>query len=151
MKKIILWVFCLVSMALTSSAQIEQPVHWSYGTKKLSGDIIEVHLLATIDNDWHIYAQKQPEGAIAIPTKISFVKGTSLTLIGQPAELGKKERYTVKEADITNDEYAGKVDFVQKIKVRPGTKEVKGSIVFQACTHQRCLPEDTINFTVSLP
>jgi len=141
----------LLLVTTTTHAQIDKPVHWSYGTKKLPNGIIEIHLLATIDDGWHIYAQKQAEGAIAIPTKITFAKNPAVTLIGIPAERGKKETYTVKEVGITSYEYAGKVDFVQKIKVKPGVKEVKGSVLFQTCTHQKCLPEETLDFTVPLP
>ena len=98
-----------------SNAQIQDPAHWAYGLKNLKGGTYEVHLQATMDEGWHIYAQKQLPYAVAVPTKIVFAKTPELTLIGKPAELGKKETYTIKEAGVTNYEYAGKVDFVQKV------------------------------------
>jgi DsbC/DsbD-like thiol-disulfide interchange protein len=131
-----------------SSAYIQNPVHWAYGLKHIRGQQYEVHLQATIDDGWHIYAQQQPQGAVAVPARIIFTKMTGLTLSGLPAEIGKKESYTVKEAGITNYEYTAKVDFVQSLTIATGIKEIKGTITYQACTHQKCLSPETLNFTV---
>jgi DsbC/DsbD-like thiol-disulfide interchange protein len=141
----------LLMAVTTANAQIQNPVHWAYGLKHLAGNEYEVHLLATIDDGWHIYAQKQSPDAIAIPTKVVISKMAGLVLIGKPIELGKKEKYEVKEAGITNMEYAGKVDFVQKVSIPPGLKEIKGTVTYQTCTHQQCLPAATINFSVPVP
>lgn len=133
------------------TAQIQEPAHWAYGIKKLAGNTYEVHLLATLDEGWHIYAQKQLPDAVAVPTKIVFAKIPGLTLMGKPAEVGKKDIYTIKEAGVTNYEYAGKVDFVQKVTVKPGLKEIGGTITYQTCTHEKCLNANTINFSVPIP
>ncbi|MDB5159570.1 MAG: sugar transporter [Mucilaginibacter sp.] len=133
-------------------AQIQSdPAHWVYGLKKSVGNTYEVHLQCTIDNGWHIYAEKQTKDFIGTATKIAFVKVPELTLVGQLLENGKKEIYTIKEAGITNYEYADKVEFIQKITVKPGLKEIKGTITYQTCTHDHCLPERTISFTVPIP
>ena len=149
--KIITVILLLIIASITTKVQIEEPAHWAYGLKNLNGDTYEVHLQATIDDGWHIYSQKQLPDAIAVPTKIVFTKLFGITLIGKPAELGKKDTYTIKEAGVTNYEYAGKVDFVQKVIVKKGLKEIKGTITYQTCTHQKCLTEKTINFTVPVP
>lgn len=152
MKRILLTLFIFSTLfAAKTHAQIENPVHWSYALIKLTSQQYEVHLRAVIDSGWHIYAQKQSPDAVAIPTKISFTKTTGLALIGKPAELGKKEKFTVKEVGITNMEYSNKVDFVQRVTIKPGLKEVKGTITFQACTHKMCLQANTINFSVPVP
>jgi DsbC/DsbD-like thiol-disulfide interchange protein len=141
----------LLTVNFYAQAQIENPIHWSYGIKKTMQNHYEVHLLATIDNGWHIYAQKQPKGAIAVPTQIEFQAKKGIILVGLPAEIGKKEKYTLQAVGITNYEYAGKVDFVQKIEIETAVKEIKGSIVFQACTHEHCLPQDDITFSIPIP
>lgn len=144
-------VILMICTAHIATAQIQDPAHWAYGLKNLKGGVYEVHLQATMDEGWHIYAQKQLPDAVAVPTKIVFDKTPELTLIGKPAELGKKETYTIKEAGVTNYEYAGKVDFVQKVTVKPGLKEIKGTITYQTCTHEKCLTEKTISFTIPIP
>jgi DsbC/DsbD-like thiol-disulfide interchange protein len=150
MKTILIAAFLLFTAGICQ-VQILDPAHWAYALKKLTGNTYEVHLQATIDDGWHIYAQKQLPDAVAVPTKIVFEITPGLTLIGKPIELGKKETYTIKEAGVTNYEYAGKVDFVQKMTVPPGLKEIKGTITYQTCTHQQCLTEKTISFTVPVP
>jgi hypothetical protein len=134
---------------LQAHAQIQaDPAHWAYGLKKLAGNTYEVHLQCTIDTPWHIYAQKQITGFIGTRTRIAFDKTPGLTIAGQPLEKGKKVTYTVQEVGITNYEYAGKVDFVQRVMVKPGIKEIRGTITYQTCTHEHCLTVQTINFTV---
>jgi len=144
---VVSFLICVITIK-SAKAQIERPVHWAYGLKHLSGQQYEVHLQATIDEGWHIYAQKQVPDAVAVPTKIVLDKTTGLKLIGVSAELGKKDTYTIKEAGVTNYEYAGKVDFVQKVLIDPSVKEIKGKLTFQACTHEKCLNAETINFNI---
>lgn len=150
MKRIYLLVMVFVMYsAMKANAQIQAPVKWSYALKKINGASYEVHLLATIDQGWHIYAQKQNEASIAIPTKISFKKALGLALVGTPVENGIKDAHVIKELGITNMQYAGKVDFVQKITLKGTTaKAITGSIVYQACNEQMCLPPETVNFSV---
>jgi thiol:disulfide interchange protein DsbD len=139
----------LTSLCRIATAQIQpDPAHWAYGLKKLEASNYEVHLKCTIDEGWHIYAQKQTGEFIGTRTKIAFAKATGLVLTGLPVEVGKKEKYVVKEVGITNYEYAGTVDFVQKATIKPGIKELKGTITYQTCTHDHCLTEKTISFTI---
>src|SRR3569833_1990954 len=134
--------FILSLTGVYAQAQIQaDPAHWAYGLKKLSGNTYEVHLQATIDDGWHLYAQKQTKDFIGTRTKITFKKIQGLILIGEPIEKGTKDTYTVKEVGISNYEYSGKVDFVQKLTLKRGIKEIKGTIRYQTCTHDHCLPE----------
>lgn len=149
-KYIILIIACLTS--ILAGAQVQpDPAHWAYGLKKLNGNIYEVHLQVTIDKGWHIYAQKQTDEFIGTATKFTFTKAPNLVLMGIPKEVGKKETYELKEAGIKNYEYANQVDFVQKMAVKPGIKEITGNITYQTCTHDHCLPEKTISFNVPIP
>jgi len=151
MKKYIILLVLTVA-CIHAKAQIQKdPAHWAYGLKKLTGNTYEVHLQCTIDVPWHIYAQKQGREFIGTATKIVFAKQPGLVLIGTPAEHGKKDIFVNKEVEITNYEYAGKADFVQKVTVKPGVKEIKGTINYQTCTHERCLTATSIDFTIPVP
>jgi DsbC/DsbD-like thiol-disulfide interchange protein len=151
MRRIIV-IILLTGAVLMAKAQVQRdPAHWAYGLKKLTGSTYEVHLQCAIDDGWHIYAQKQTKDFIGTRTKITLDKIPGMTLIGTPAELGKKDTYTVKGVGIRNYEYVGKVDFVQKVSLRPGVKSIAGTITYQTCTHEKCLPETTISFTVPVP
>lgn len=134
---------------ICAKAQIEKdPSHWAYALKKIQGNTYEVHIRATIDTPWHIYAQKQTKDFIGTATKIVFAKQPGLTLTGIPAEHGRKDTYKDETAGILNYEYAGVVDFVQKVTLGPGVKAIKGTITYQTCTHEHCLNAVTISFDV---
>lgn len=150
MKKNILILFLSICF-ISAKAQIQaDPAHWAYGLKKLAGNIYEVHLQATIDPPWHIYAQKQGKDFIGTATKITFAKQAGLILIGQPVEHGKKDIFVNKEVQITNYEYGGKVDFVQKVSLKSGVQEIKGTIIYQTCTHERCLTATSVDFSIPI-
>jgi len=128
------------------------PVKWNYSAEKLDDRTYEIHMTASIADGWHIYAQQQPKDAISLPTKIKFNKNPLVRMEGSPTEFGKKEKYSIEALGIEQYQYAGKVDFVQRVELRaPGAKiSLSGSIAFQACTDEMCLPAAEMQFNVAL-
>lgn len=127
------------------------PVHWAYSAKKIDQSKYEIHLTATMDAGWHIYAGNQPKEAIAIPTKIKFSLNPLVRIIGKLNEIGKKEKQEVKEAGIVQYAYGGTVDFMQIISVKSNIKtNISGKITYQACTDEMCLSVKTASFSLSL-
>ena len=90
MKKIfsILAVFCI---SFSVSAQIQDPVDWSYSVKKVSADTYTFTATANIEGDWHIYSQTTGKGG-PIPTKITFNKNPLITIVGATKEIGKVQQ-----------------------------------------------------------
>lgn len=99
MKKIFFGFFLMV-IASIGHAQMLNPVLWTFSAKKTADKTYEVHLLATIQNGWHLYSQTQPADGINIPTEIIFNKNPLLTLDGKPKETGKMEVFVDKKLDI---------------------------------------------------
>jgi hypothetical protein len=53
--------------------------------------------------------------------------------------------------DIEAWQYAGKVEFVQQVKFKAKTKtNLSGTIEYQVCTDEKCLPPTTVRFNVSI-
>ena len=150
MKKIFL--VCLLAMAaLVSNAQMLNPVQWTFTSKKIADKTYEVHLTATIQNSWHLYSQTQPADAINIPTEILFNKSPLVTIVGKAKELGKMQAFKDTKLNISANQYADKVDFVQKIKLKANVKtNIVGSVEYQTCDDKKCLPPKKIDFTVAL-
>lgn len=148
MKRTIILSLLLVLVCLVKA---QSPVTWQYTATKTGPGQFEVHLKAIIQEGWHVYAQDQPEDAIAVPTAIKFTGNPVLTLKGKPKEQGEKQHFKDSELGISAWQYANKVEFVQKVtlKVR-GKTNLNGSITFQACTDEKCLPPATIDFSVHL-
>ena len=150
MKKIFL--VCLLAMAaLVSNAQMLNPVQWTFTSKKIADKMYEVHLTATIQNSWHLYSQTQPADAITNPTEILFNKSPLVTLVGKAKELGKMQAFKDTKLNISANQYADKVDFVQKIKLKANVKtNIVGSVEYQTCDDKKCLPPKKVDFTVAL-
>jgi hypothetical protein len=132
-------------------AKAQNPVSWTFSAKKIDDKTYEVHMTAHIQNGWHLYSQTQPEDAIVNPTDFKLNNNPLLTLDGKIKEVGTMEKFHDKKLDISAHQYSDKVDFVQVVKLKAKAKtNVTGSVEFQTCNDERCLPAKTVNFTVSL-
>lgn len=149
MKKITLMLL-LLAAGIYATAQIQNPVKWSYKLKKLNATTYEVHLTATIEKGWHIYSQTTPDGG-PVPTKISFTKNPLLTLNGTAKEVGKLEQRHEELFGVDVKQFSNTVDFVQVIKVKAAVKtSVAGTVEFMVCNDRECLPPSTNKFTLSV-
>jgi hypothetical protein len=141
-----------LGFAFTSRDQkTENPVRFNYEVKKLSGNIYEVKITASIDEPWHIYSQFTPKEGPSLPTHISFVKNPLIEIVGQPEEKGKMITKHEEVLDVNLKYFTDKVEFVQKVKLKAGVKtNLNGAIEYMACTNERCLMPTTEKFTVGL-
>lgn len=142
----------VVSLFIAGSAAFAQnPVSWAFSSRKIDDKTYEVHLTATIQNGWHLYAQKQPDDAIAQPTTFQFNKSPLVSLEGGVKEKGKLEKFKDKVLDLSANQYSNKVDFVQVVKVKGKAKTaVTGKLEYQTCNDEKCLPPKTVPFTIAL-
>lgn len=148
MKSIIL-LLCFFVLGLMASGQ--NPVAWTFTTKKLNDKTYEVHLTATIQNGWHLYAQKQPSDAIALPTSFQFNKNPLLHFDNKIKESGTLEKFRDQSIGVTANQYSKKVDFVQVVKMRGKVKTaITGKVEYQTCNNEKCLPPKAVPFTIAL-
>ncbi|MBN9384985.1 MAG: hypothetical protein J0H74_29790 [Chitinophagaceae bacterium] len=127
------------------------PVAWQYSARKIAEKTYEVHLTAQLASGWHAYSQQQPEDAVARPTEIKFKPNPLVGLLGKIREVGDMEKWKDEATGIQANQYAGKVDFIQVIKLKANVKtSVSGSLTYQVCTNEMCLPPKTDNFVVPL-
>jgi thiol:disulfide interchange protein DsbD len=150
MKKVMLLSFLIAVVAGASLAQ-PNPVKWSFSASKISDKIFEVKMVATIQKNWHLYSQVQPENAIAIPTTFTFNPNPLFELEGKVKEIGKLEKFTDKTLGVSANQYSNTVVFTQKVKLKSKIKtSLTGSVEYQTCDDEKCLPPKTVPFTVSL-
>ena len=130
-------------------AQINNPVLWSYSAKKIADKTYELHITATINGNWHLYAQDAGEGPE--PTTFKFTPNPLITFDGKVKEVGKMEKSFDKNFNSVLKFYANKVDFVQKVKVRSSVATVvKGTVNFMVCNDRQCLPPRDVPFTINV-
>ena len=136
--------------ACGSKAQLN-PVTWSFSAKKISDKTYEIHMKATIQKNWHLYSQKQPDDAIAIPTEFTIRPNPLFKPDGKIQEIGKVEVMKDATLGVSANQYSNTVDFVQKIKMKANVKtNYSGSVEYQTCDDKKCLPPKTINFNIAI-
>ncbi len=129
----------------------QDPVSWTFSTKKVADKTYEVHMTAQIRKGWHLYSQDQPEDAIAIPTDFRINNNPLVKLEGKVKEIGKLEKFHDKKLDISANQYSEKVNFVQTVKLKANAKtNLSGSVEYQTCDDEKCLPPKKINFNVAI-
>ncbi len=147
MKTLLLSLF--LSGAMVASAQ--NPVTWSFTSKKLADNAYEICMTATIEKKWHLFSQTQPDDAVASPTAFTITNNPLIELVGKIKEVGKLEKFHDKELDISAYQYSEKVEFIQTIKLKGKVKtSFNGSVEYQTCDDKKCLPPKTVNFKVAL-
>lgn len=134
-----------------ASAQIKNPVSWSYASKKVSNNVYEIQMTATLQPGWHLYSQTQPKDAIAQPTAFNFNKNPLVAFNGKVKEVGKMIKYKDKTLDVSANQYSNTVVFVQQVKLKGKVKTaVTGKVEYQTCDDTKCLPPKTLNFSIAL-
>jgi thiol:disulfide interchange protein DsbD len=141
----------LVFLAAIASAQVQNPVNWTFSSKKVNDNVYEVQMTATIQEGWHLYAQAQPKDAIAIPTTFQFNNNPLLMLDGKVKEAGKLEKFVDNDLGVSANQYSKQVLFTQKVKLKGKAKSnVNGNVTYQTCDDKKCLPPKTVNFSIAL-
>ena len=118
------------------------------------GEFVNVELTAAMDDEWHIYALKNP-GDGPIPTKIS-IRGDALTQQGKIIEPTPIEKFDEGFATVTRY-HAGTTTFSIPVQLdgnlEPGQIEVTATVMFQVCNASLCYPpkEVTVDVLIIIP
>ncbi|HEY0057461.1 MAG TPA: cytochrome c biogenesis protein CcdA [Pedobacter sp.] len=145
MKKLIVF-FGFFIFAISSYAQIENPVKWSFSAKAISDTQVELSMKADIQPGWHVYSQFIAEGG-PIPTSFTFEKSKNYELIGKVTESPKATGSFDKNFNMQIAWHENHVVFKQLIKPKANTT-VKGKVEFMVCNDQKCLPPEEVGFAI---
>jgi thiol:disulfide interchange protein DsbD len=148
--KITLLLTLFLFAGFISMAQSDKMVQWKYEVKKIADKTYEVHMIANINGNYHMYAQKVGvEGPL--PTTFSFTKNPLITLEGDVKEVGKliKKHESVWEGNVSY--YEKSVDFVQVVKLKANVKtNLAGKVEFMVCDEKQCLPPGDVEIKVNI-
>lgn len=149
MKKISLLFISLIT-GFTLLAQSSKQVKWVFSSKKVADKTYEVHMTATINGNFHMYAQNVGvEGPL--PTAFAFTKNPLLQLDGKVKEIGKLVKKYESTWDGSVNYYEKTVNFVQTVKVKGAAKtNLAGKVEFMVCDDSRCLPPGEVEFSVNI-
>ncbi|MDB5003447.1 MAG: sugar transporter [Mucilaginibacter sp.] len=148
MKKVLLVIVALVICA-GAYAQIETPVRWSYGAKKLNDKEAVVFFKATIQTGWHIYSLDVKDGG-PIKTSFEFTPSNAYTPLGKTTEPTPVTKF--EKAFSMNVSYFEKeVVFQQKISLKSAkAASVTGKLTYMTCNDKKCLPPEDVEFNIPL-
>ena len=140
----------LLSIPFASFAQVQNPVSWSFTSKKIGEGNHEIHLTATIQPGWHIYSQTTPAGG-PLPTTIKFNMNALVKMDGTAKEDGKIEQRYEPLFNVDVKQFSKKVDFIQSVSIKGKVQtSVTGSIEYMVCNDKECLAPKEVSFSISI-
>jgi thiol:disulfide interchange protein DsbD len=145
MKKLmrIFWILAvMVTMAQTAHSQVLQPVKWKFETKQISDTEYAILFKASIEKNWHLYAQWLPEGNFSLPTQFIFETTSDVELIDSVTSLSTVHEAYEELAGAMSRYYDTEAIFSQKIKVTGENPQVKGLIDYMTCDDEQCIKLD---------
>ena len=139
----------LLTLPVLAQAQMNNPVKWSFTSKKINATTYELHMTAAIDGGWHLYAQEAGEGPV--PTSFKLVKNPLAVPMGKIKEVGKLHKAFDKNFSSELKYYQNQVDFVQTVTVKTKVStNIKGTVEFMVCDDHQCLPPKAVEFSIAL-
>ncbi len=150
MKKLFLATAVLSLTGSVLMAQSNKEVSWTYSAKKIAEKTYEIHMTATINGDYHLYAQNAG-GDGPIPTSFTFVKNPLFILDGKVKEAGSviKKFESAWNHDVRF--YEKTVDFVQVVKLKGNIRtSLTGKVEFMVCNDHQCLPPADVDIKVNI-
>ncbi|MBA3973299.1 MAG: hypothetical protein C0504_03655 [Candidatus Solibacter sp.] len=154
------YLMAAVAMAFAVQAQeAEQkldPVKWTLAAPQsaAAGARIEVLVMATVEEGWHLYSLKALEGG-PVATQIAMPAPQQFKLAGvidAPVPLTAHEE----AFDMSVEFYFGEVEFRLPVEInrdaKPGAHKLTVTAKYQACDNKQCLPPKTVRLeqTVTL-
>lgn len=145
--------FTLLSVLMITtlaSAQSAKQVRWSFTSKKIAEKTYEIHMTASLNGNWHLYAQNVGVDG-PVPTAFTYTKNPLLLVDGKPKEVGKVIKKKEEVWGGVVNYYEKSVNFIQVVKVKGNIKtNIAGKVEFMVCDDQQCLPPSQVEFTVNL-
>lgn len=144
-------VLFFLAAATSAFTQILDPVSWSFSKEKTGEYEYDLIFTAGIENKWHLYSQKLPEGG-PVPTSFQFGESLYYERIGEVEEITEPEVKFDPSFDMDLTMFSHEAVFKQKIKVlSQGGFTINGSIEYMCCDDERCLPPTEEEFQFSIP
>ena len=148
MKTILSGLFFLCFSMSAVFAQVN-PVKWSYTFEKIDDATYELTFIAQVDDGWYVYSQFLEDDG-PIPTSLNFDENTTVSLLGEAEEEGKKKQGFDNMFQMELTKYSSKMVLKQKIKVSDTPESVKGYLEYMTCNDSQCLPPTAVDFEFEL-
>jgi thiol:disulfide interchange protein len=134
----------------TTASSKTGTIQWSTSLRNIKGKLYELKLTATISKGFHLNAadEKKPSGCKA--PVLTFNPQDSVKMMG--GLISDDKTVLVKEQDGSSyPAYENSAVFRQNIELPKQSKQIKGTVVYNACNEQECVPSEQSDFTIDVP
>ena len=150
MKKIATLLFYFLFFINLLSAQIYKPVHWKFDAQKINDTEFDLIATAKLDKGWYTYSQFI-KGDGPIPTSFTFKPNTQYDLVGKTEEASDHTKSGFdKIFDMNITKFSDEVKFTQHVKLKTPAADISGSVNYQSCDEEKCLPPQDEDFHYAL-
>lgn len=145
-----LFITAIIFSHAAVTAQIFEPVKWTFASKIIDEKSAELVFTAKIDKGWHVYSQFLGRDDGPIATTFEFEKSAAYSRDGLVTE-GKPIEEFDPNFDMVLKYFGNTAVFRQKIKIN-ATKPfvVKGFVDFMVCDESKCLPPEAVDFEIAV-
>ncbi len=142
MKRTILSLLAILLFIATSFSQIIKPVKWTFSTRQINKEQVDLVFTASVQSPWHLYGLNIAEGG-PIPTSINFSETIGFEIIGKPTQSPKPEIVDDKIFNMKLELHSGKVIFTQRVRiVQSDSVTISGVVDYMTCSDIQCVPGD---------
>jgi len=137
----------LVSFLATLSvtAQVYNPVKWTFNHKLVGDDKAELTFSASIEDKWHVYSTKLADDLGPVPSAIDFLKIEGAELIGGITESETHTEFDpIFQAELTWFEHTALIK--QMVKLTAPRAKISGELTYMTCDDSKCLPPEYLEF-----
>lgn len=149
MKKLVLsllTLFVALTSTLVSTAQIYDPVDWTWEVEYLKNGDAKLVFTASVEDHWHIYSLDVTGGPL--PTEFSFEEHPGITWKGEVAESTPITQFD-KSFGVELAFHEDGAQFTRTLSVKEDLV-VKGYLSFMVCNDEMCLPPEYVDFEISV-
>jgi thiol:disulfide interchange protein len=136
-------------IAFNATAQIFDPVTWSFGYEKKGENKYDLVFTATVEKGSHIYSMNVPDGG-PIPTTFTIDSLPQYSLSGKPFEVSVPEEAFDEAFGFKIKSFSEKAEFRQSITGNAPSFTVKGLVNFMACNNSTCSPPKDVEFEIKI-
>jgi len=149
-KKYLVILFALlssVSFGQDMPSSVNDVIDWQFKVNYASCNEATIVITVHQKDGWHIYTQKQPEGAVSFPTEFRFKPSDNYELLGKAKEYGTE----LHEGQFPEKIFPGdKAIFKQKIKIKSiDNFKLELDYTFMACL-EACFPPTDGNTIIDI-
>ncbi|MDE7103576.1 MAG: protein-disulfide reductase DsbD N-terminal domain-containing protein, partial [Bacteroidales bacterium] len=144
------WLLSLCFLAMGAANAQENPVKWKFTVEPVNEQEAVLVFSATVTGGYHLYAQQQdPLGPL--PTEFIFAENAGYKLKGKAVESPKPVSEKDETFGVMVQFFKKDATFRQTVTLTEAKDlEIKGTIDYQVCNDETCLPFNDIPFSFSV-